>query len=751
MKVYLLEIPYQLSAFLYPPLASAYLKCALDKDTDSEFSVKIVPTYNSTGMPLGNNKIINTIAEARPNIVGLSLSVWNIERSLYIAKQLKNLLPDINIVAGGPEVAPDNNLLLREQSIDYLVLGEGERTFRNLCRALLKESRIIKPLPGVAYKDSFGFWVWPEPQPLIDPLDEIPSPHLTGALESLYFKLPCIEISRGCIYKCIYCNDHKGYKGVRHFSFDRLTAELQHYWQKGAQHIHLIDPTFSSGSRLEKICEIIRKINRKKKLHFLAELRAEQIDAARADLLKEANFVAVEVGCQSASEDALNNINRYLDKEKFIEGVRLLSDRKIKVAVDLILGLPGDSPEGIKQTCEFLHSLKNQKGVFFKVFLLSVLPGTPLRKKAQEYGIKYMRKPPYFISQTPTLSRNQIQSGYQYFVKQMPSVNTFLDRIAPNPFFLFHQGSITQINNSHDSPESLRLLLIELNHSHAKGSEQELNLLKTILATHCSNRLTIHIQGKLTPENVEWMGDLLDHLRATNLYCLLNIVIEQPNIPDENLIELLGKSVQSNSYYYTRYDSFFQRYLSDKRKKILSVPLTLVVPERKIERYLTSEKNYHDLDVWAHMQIHSQGQAQKYMNKKNVKSYSYLWEMGEEISTEEQVEILQLVSKEISRPDTPVGSANSIPSQSTTDSSEIIPADERVKILFRSWAHMRILSGRFKTLDGPDIHAGVLIYKPGEGVFSRRPNKLKANEELGRLTFALLRSKGGLPKIQDNS
>jgi hypothetical protein len=53
-------------------------------------------------------------------------------------------------------------------------------------------------------------------------------------------------------------------------------------------------------------------------------------------------------------------------------------------------------------------------------------------------------------------------------------------------------------------------------------------------------------------------------------------------------------------------------------------------------------------------------------------------------------------------------------------------------------------------LDGPDIYAGVLIYRQGEGIFSRRANKHKANEELGRLSFALLKSKGGLPKIQDN-
>jgi radical SAM superfamily enzyme YgiQ (UPF0313 family) len=667
---------------VYPPLASAYLKCTLDNDPDDKFSVKIVPTSDSVGIPFGIHQIIKTITEAKPDIVGLSLSVWNIEQSLYIAEQLKNLLPDINIVAGGPEVAPDNNLLLNEQNLDYLVLGEGERTFRNLCQALLEEPHTIKPLAGVAYRDSSGFWVWPESQSLIEPLDEIPSPHLRGTLESSYHNLPCIEISRGCIYKCIYCNDHKGYKGVRLFSLDRLTAELQHYLREGAQHVHLIDPTFSSETRLEEVCEVIKRINSKKKLRFLAELRAEHIDAARADLLKEANFGAVEVGFQCASEDALDNINRYLDKEKFIEGVRLLSDRKINVAVDLILGLPGDSPEGIKLSCEYLNSLKNRKGVFFKVFLLSVLPGTPLRKKAREYGIKYMQKPPYFITQTPTLSKKQIQSGYRFFVKHMPSISIFQDRIAPNPFFLFHKGDITKIINSHNCPESLRLILIELNQSHAKASEQELNLLKTILATHCSNRLTVHIRGMVTPENVAWVCDLLDHLSTANSYCILNIVIEQQNIPDEHLVELLRKSAQSTSYCYTRYDSYFQRCLNDKRKKILSVPLTLILPEKKAENFFISEKNNHDWDVWTQMQILSLDQAQEYINKKNVKNRSYLWELGEEISTEEQVEILQLASKKISRPYTPPSIEQPISDQTITDNSETTPVDERANIFF---------------------------------------------------------------------
>src|SRR5205823_1484705 len=82
--------------------------------------------------------LVAAIAERDPWLVGFTCYVWNIERTLWIARELKRLRPEVRIVLGGPEITPDNAWVLDTPDYDFAVIGEGEQTFADLLLGLLK-------------------------------------------------------------------------------------------------------------------------------------------------------------------------------------------------------------------------------------------------------------------------------------------------------------------------------------------------------------------------------------------------------------------------------------------------------------------------------------------------------------------------------------------------------------------------------------------------------------------------------------
>ena len=90
----------------------------------------------------------------------------------------------------------------------------------------------------------------------------------------------------------------------------------------------------------------------------------------------------------------------------FERGVKAMMAEGIKVRVDLILGLPGDTVDSVRRGIEFLHRTRAYSEV--QVFNLSILPGTAFRREAEQLGLQYQPWPPYYVLQTPTLDMEDI-------------------------------------------------------------------------------------------------------------------------------------------------------------------------------------------------------------------------------------------------------------------------------------------------------------------------------------------------------
>src|SRR5438552_3310221 len=110
------------------PLAAGYLKLfARQRGLEQHFRIEILAAEDANR--LGDRAIVQEILERQPWLVGFTCYLWNIDRTLWVAEQLKARRPEMLIVLGGPEITPDNDRVLRTGSQDDAALGEDEQTF----------------------------------------------------------------------------------------------------------------------------------------------------------------------------------------------------------------------------------------------------------------------------------------------------------------------------------------------------------------------------------------------------------------------------------------------------------------------------------------------------------------------------------------------------------------------------------------------------------------------------------------------
>lgn len=144
--------------------------------------------------------VLKEILKREPNIVEFSCYIWNIEQVLYLCEYIKKINKKIIILLGGPEASYDAVNLLKNKYVDYVVLNEGEKTFKDLLEKLNTDKN-IDSINGIAYREKDERIIMKPEKDYVN-LDDIPFPY-DG--EDFTNKLIYYETSRGCPFKCSYC------------------------------------------------------------------------------------------------------------------------------------------------------------------------------------------------------------------------------------------------------------------------------------------------------------------------------------------------------------------------------------------------------------------------------------------------------------------------------------------------------------------------------------------------------------------
>lgn len=337
------------------------------------------------------------VLRIQPDVVAFSVTCWN-ARSIYeTCRILREAQPAITIVLGGPEVGPQAESVLKDNpAVDMIVRGEGEDTFAELLRVIVNGKRAWM-CKGVTARDGENI-ASAQDRPLIENLDSIPSPYLTGVMTptqgSAY-----IETFRGCPHRCGYCFEAKGSSGIRSFSPERIAAEIATVAAtSGVSTFSFIDSVFNlTRERLAWLADVLEPHARRgMRLHTI-EVDIERICDEEAEQLRRAGVVSVETGPQTIGAEALETSRRSLDPDRFAAGVEALRRAGISVECDLIIGLPGDDAFDVIGGLRWL--LRLDPGVI-QSSTLRVLPGTDLFDRAPELELSFDSEPDHTVIQT---------------------------------------------------------------------------------------------------------------------------------------------------------------------------------------------------------------------------------------------------------------------------------------------------------------------------------------------------------------
>lgn len=350
---------------------------------------------------LSDEAFIYYIMTIRPDIMTFSLYLWNIERTLNVAKKIKDLLPRVKILFGGPEVTPDNKLLLKSDIFETGIVGEGEIAFVKYL-----ENEDIENIPGLLTKDRFNDFY--ELRKSFLPEN---NPYLTKIIETAPDETLFVETVRGCPFNCRFCYYNKVYDKVI-----QTGKYLKEYIDFAKQHnfteIFFLDPSFNVQPGFNQILDELNFLNKDHKLKIATELRADLLNDDQIVKLAQMNLVEAEIGLQTTNPKALEKMDRPDKSQKTMKNTQKMISAGITCKVDLIAGLPGDNLENFQQSVDKVVQMGIQENV--QVFRLSILPGTEFSLKRDEYGIKAKNIPPYSIDSVPGFSNEDIIKALEY-------------------------------------------------------------------------------------------------------------------------------------------------------------------------------------------------------------------------------------------------------------------------------------------------------------------------------------------------
>jgi radical SAM superfamily enzyme YgiQ (UPF0313 family) len=383
------------------PLANAFLQSYQKPHVVTDTPVEVILRDFFLGQDPGD--CITELSSLKPTLIGFSMYVWNRELCRSIAERMLNLMPDILLFAGGPEATADPHGLLADKLFDFLIVGEGEETFADVCRSCAAGTSYSR-IPGVATREKNSLQLIPR-TPLAD-LDTIPSPWLTGILDARQYRGILWQLSRGCSFSCDFCFDSRGESGVRRFSLDRIEAELRLFVEVDVPQVFVLDSTFNQDARRAKaILKLIRKLASRTHFHF--EVRSEFIDHEMAQLFGEIPC-SLQIGLQSSDPNILKGVNRKFSREAFMAKVALLNRSGAVFGFDLMYGLPGDSMRGFCESIDFALALYPNH---MDIFPLVILPGTALAARSDAMDLRHLSGPPYTLLSTPTFSVTELMEA----------------------------------------------------------------------------------------------------------------------------------------------------------------------------------------------------------------------------------------------------------------------------------------------------------------------------------------------------
>lgn len=404
-------------------------------------------------------EILQSIYEKKPDVIGFSCYLWNIEYVLSISRDLKKIMPDVFIMAGGPEVSfRPEEILTNHPWINLIMTGEGENTFYEFAGELSRAGSpwqiSLEGIAGIVYHREKTESVSSEnlsslvrtPLRELMPLDNLVFPYRDEDVPAFAHRIFYYESMRGCPFSCSYCLSSVD-KSVRMKSREKTEREIDFFLRHRVPQVKFTDRTFNCNR--EYAYYIWKYIgdhdNGVTNFHF--EISGDLLRDEDIALLAgfRAGLVQFEIGVQSTNEKTIQAIHRTMDLQRLRSNVqRIHKSGNIHQHLDLIAGLPYEDVDSFAQSFNDVYAMQPDQ---LQLGFLKILAGSYMSEAAGSYHMKYGSRPPYEVLSTRWLSFDDICGLKQieemtecyYNSFQFTATMAYLVRFFDTPFDMYRK------------------------------------------------------------------------------------------------------------------------------------------------------------------------------------------------------------------------------------------------------------------------------------------------------------------------
>ena len=330
--------------------------------------------------------ILEKILAHSPKVVGIGVYIWNVAQATQLVADLKRVRPDLLVVLGGPEVSYETENQEIVRLADYVVTGEADLAFAELCQRLLQGERpeqkiIAAPLPA---------------------FERLALPYDLYDQQDLAQRVVYVEASRGCPFRCEFCLSSLDIP-VRNVPIDAFLTQMQRLLDRGLRRFKFVDRTFNLNLSIGRaILDFFHdRYEPGMFLHF--EMIPDRLPTALREPIARfpKGALQFEVGIQTFNDEVAARISRRQDNAKVADNLQFLrKETGVYIHADLIVGLPGENIESFGAGFDRLVALEPHE---IQVGLLKRLRGTPIVRHDAGWGMVYSPTPPYEILQTSSI------------------------------------------------------------------------------------------------------------------------------------------------------------------------------------------------------------------------------------------------------------------------------------------------------------------------------------------------------------
>ena len=439
------------SSYAHSSLALPALHAQIKGNTDYEWEI-VSATINEN---LGT--VVDVIYRHKPDILASTCWLFNHEALMHIVSRVKALLPESCLILGGPEFLGDNEAFLRRNPyVDCVFRGEGDEGFSQWLTCW-KQPEAWKSITGLCYIDADNQY---QDNGLARVLafDQLSAPE-----ESEFFNwskpFVQLETTRGCFNTCAFCVSG-GEKPVRTLSIETIRQRLETIHRNGIKDVRVLDRTFNFNPRRAKeLLNLFLEFHPHIRFHLEIHpaLLSEELKAELQQLPE--GLLHLEAGIQSLREPVLGKSRRLGKLNDALDGLKFLcSLNNMETHADLIAGLPLYK---LDEIFEDIRTLAEYQAGEIQLESLKLLPGTEMRRRSEELGIRYSPLPPYEVLQTDAISTTELQVARRLSRLLDAFYNTpawqelTRELILNEPMFLTHFLEHLTEGNLIDQPMSL--------------------------------------------------------------------------------------------------------------------------------------------------------------------------------------------------------------------------------------------------------------------------------------------------------